>query len=85
VRDLVTDIESWTDVQQRRLPFAILANSTVERYFSNNTDPDVRGMLTHARQYDNLDDAVSALRTGVVEAFIAESITIKYARLFPPW
>lgn len=85
VRDLVSDIKGVEDLRESSIPFAVVAASSTQRFFEQTTDPAYSGMTGLMRFYPTLTAGVEALRRGDVRALVSESLTLKYARLFPPW
>jgi ABC-type amino acid transport substrate-binding protein len=84
VRDLGTEVTGWEDLRDRRLLWGAVAESPAAQFFSDTESAELLPLVPQMILYDNLTEAESALRQGSIAAVIAESLTVKYAALFPP-
>lgn len=84
VRDTVTTISSWTDIRDKRIPFGVTADSAAVDFFVSNNDPGIRGMASHMQQYDSAETGLARVRSGALQAFIADTQTLQYQILQPP-
>ena len=73
-----TNVRTLQEVQNGRLPFAVISQSSVWSWLATNSDPSYRSMLSYAVPVASYDEGYALLQSGDVMAFFSTSPGFDY-------